>query len=1001
MRDFLIVTGLAKSGEIVHEDPPSDPSRRAVDLTALDTFIEIKRRIGTTGGNNPDPKHIQQLDEYLSESQKLGKGVRMGVLTDGRHWVLRWPEASNINTSYPYGFTLESEQFWLPLYEWLRDRVLISRIDLEPTLENIEEHFGPASPSYRRDIDTLKSLYSQHASYDTVRVKRSLWYDLLRAGLGEIARSDEQMDDLFIRHTYLSSVVGMVVQASFSIDISQLAVNDPEDLLRGVEFRGSTGLQGVVESDFFAWPGEVGGLPLMRNLAHRLARFKWTNVQPDIAAVLYETVIPPEERRQLGEYYTPDWLARAIVQEIVTDPLSQRVLDPACGSGAFLTQAISHFIKAAEKQKMPEEEIFGKLREAVTGIDIHPVAVHLARSAWVLAAKAVINASSTHIPATIPVYLGDSLQLRFRTGDMFAEREVSIEVRDGENSRLQFPRRIVNNAEKFDALMTDIATYLQSEQDPGVALDDHGIGDPKERDMLISTINTLQKLQKQGRNHIWAYYTRNLVRPVVLADERVDVIVGNPPWINYNQTIDILRTELERQSKETYNIWAGGRYATHQDVAGLFFARCVDLYLKDSGIIGMVMPHSALQTGQYSRWRSGMWRKKNGQTGMYVDFDVRTAWDLERLEPNTFFPIPASVIFAERTGQGREGKPLAGDVYQWIGETGSDDVRRVPIAITDTSKSGDSPYARYSSQGATIVPRRLFFVEESANVPIVQMADLITLNPRRSSRDKKPWRDVDLTRISNQTIESDHIFNVHLGETLAPYTTLEPLKAVLPIKHGEKSFDIADSGVAGINIGSLRMRMRDRWRIINQLWEDNKAVANKLNLFQRIDYYGNLSSQLKWRENPGDRPIRLVYTSAGSPTAAIVDDDDIIIESKLFWIRCKSLQEANYLLAIINSEGLAEAVNRYTTPNWAGKTRDLQKHLWKLPIPEFDAEDVLHMSISEAGQSAAVGAAEQLKHLYKERGQVTVTIARRELRKWLHKSDEGKAVEESVDKLLG
>ena len=23
--------------------------------------------------------------------------------------------------------------------------------------------------------------------------------------------------------------------------------------------------------------------------------------------------IPPDERRQLGEYYTPDWLARAIV----------------------------------------------------------------------------------------------------------------------------------------------------------------------------------------------------------------------------------------------------------------------------------------------------------------------------------------------------------------------------------------------------------------------------------------------------------------------------------------------------------------------------------------------------------------------------------------------------------------------------------------------------------------------------------------------------------------
>ena len=40
----------------------------------------------------------------------------------------------------------------------------------------------------------------------------------------------------------------------------------------------------------------------------------------------------------------------------------------------------------------------------------------------------------------------------------------------------------------------------------------------------------------QGRDHIWAYYTRNLVRPIALSRAKVDVIIGNPPWIIYNQT---------------------------------------------------------------------------------------------------------------------------------------------------------------------------------------------------------------------------------------------------------------------------------------------------------------------------------------------------------------------------------------------------------------------------------------------------------------------------------
>ena len=70
------------------------------------------------------------------------------------------------------------------------------------------------------------------------------------------------MDDLFVRHTYLTAVIGMVVQASFGSDIYQLAEINPADLLHGRDFRNKTGLQGVVESDFFAWPTEVeGGLP--------------------------------------------------------------------------------------------------------------------------------------------------------------------------------------------------------------------------------------------------------------------------------------------------------------------------------------------------------------------------------------------------------------------------------------------------------------------------------------------------------------------------------------------------------------------------------------------------------------------------------------------------------------------------------------------------------------------------------------------------------------------
>ena len=53
VRDFLITVGLAQRDEIKEENPPAQGSRRAVDLTALDTFVEFKTRIGTTARLQP------------------------------------------------------------------------------------------------------------------------------------------------------------------------------------------------------------------------------------------------------------------------------------------------------------------------------------------------------------------------------------------------------------------------------------------------------------------------------------------------------------------------------------------------------------------------------------------------------------------------------------------------------------------------------------------------------------------------------------------------------------------------------------------------------------------------------------------------------------------------------------------------------------------------------------------------------------------------------------
>ena len=205
---------------------------------------------------------------------------------------------------------------------------------------------------------------------------------------------------------------------------------------------------------------------------------------PDIAAILYEAVIPPEERRTLGEYYTPAWLARTMVRELILDPLDQRVLDPACGSGTFIAEAVGHFLEAAygspagatHASPLHPKELLDRLRVAVTGIDVHPVAVHLARAAWALAARPAIEAAvraGYDASGSVPVYLGDALQLRFRAGDLFAGQQVTIQVDEGATAggtgattrvaptELVFPISLVDRADTFDSLMSQVAADIE------------------------------------------------------------------------------------------------------------------------------------------------------------------------------------------------------------------------------------------------------------------------------------------------------------------------------------------------------------------------------------------------------------------------------------------------------------------------------------------------------------------------------------------------------------
>src|SRR5205823_3701686 len=137
---------------------------------------------------------------------------------------------------------------------------------------------------------------------------------------------------------------------------------------------------------------------------------------------LYQQLFPKSVRHDLGEYYTPDWLAEHVLNELEYsgDP-DQRILDPACGSGTFLVMAInrirSWYETNREKCRYDEGELCKKILANVIGFDLNPLAVMAARTNYLIAIRDLVG----HVnKVEIPIYLCDSIMTPSEYGDLFA-----------------------------------------------------------------------------------------------------------------------------------------------------------------------------------------------------------------------------------------------------------------------------------------------------------------------------------------------------------------------------------------------------------------------------------------------------------------------------------------------------------------------------------------------------------------------------------------------------
>jgi len=914
----------------------------------------------------------EKLTRYLKNQQHPDRFL--GLLTDGRSlevYALRTDDLAKVD-----GFLLDVDRaeyakLWLDCY-------LFHEKNVTPTANDVALRFGERSPTYWRSTRILEALWSTAFDRSSTRTKFIEWQSLLSIVYGSSVGDEE----LYLRHTYLALFARLLA----FVAVKRRAPSNGElrGILNGQAFE-KMGFENFVGDDFFTWMTDSASWqetrPLLHAMGTRLASgYNLAEIHEDLLKELYQELVDPQTRHDLGEYYTPDWLAEVTLREAGfpgkdAEAGPPSLCDPACGSGTFLFTAV----RLLRESGMTGKNLVAHCADHLAGMDVHPLAVTIAKTNLLLALGHDLRRYKRRF--AVPVFMADSLNVvdhsESTTG---SEIEIPVDVERIETEAKKHRPKHVRSAFGIPTSLADRPDVLHKalealqelgrpELDDSTArtgwrarADDLGIPAAQEHLWLANLDLMRWLLSPPPTNSVWRFILQNACQPQLLARRRFAFVVGNPPWLSYRY---IQRRDYQQRirrlvgeygllkSKQTHLF-------TQMELATLFFAFCADWYLAEGGTLAFVMPRSVL-TGakQHEEFRK-----------RYLE-SCDLLIDCERVDP--LFNVPACALVWKRTGPRADqgGKIRGHRTIPKLMLAGSLTSRNTSwsnaqrhLTITKDSHTallvGDpSPYFRQMTQGASIVPRCLWFVRppEAARIIAAERPQLET-DASIERRAKKPWKGVQL----QGPVEADFLFATLLSDHMVPFGWRRPSLVVLPLSQradGSQCLLEHDDAVRAGKIG-LANWLREATSTWNRRGKKSERVGS---VYERLDFSGCLTRQ----RTTG--VVKLLYNTSGTHLCACVVDarkpnriaeaeydlrvQGFVADTTTYWFETPRAEEAHFLCAVLNAPHVDHAIKPHQPKGLFGATKGGgQRHIHRrpfevLPIPQYSPGDPRHRHLAD------------------------------------------------------